>query len=151
MFEALVLATAVHCSFQGEKIPVDTIKECKQEKLVAWAKDRKKRNAQYVWAASGPMSFDCSGYTMWLYSRVGKSLPHFSGAQMNRGKPIRHKRNLQKGDLLFFGPGGGSHVSMYIGKGKMIHARNPRADIGIDNINESWYQSRYAGARRYLK
>lgn len=151
MFEAVVLAATIHCSFQGDPIQVDTKKDCKREKLVEWAKDRKRRNAQYVWAADGPMTFDCSGYTMWLYSRVGKTLPHFSGAQMDRGEPIRKKKNLKKGDLLFFGPGGGSHVSMYIGHGKMIHARNPSADIGIDGINESWYKSRYAGARRYIK
>ncbi len=150
MFEAVVLATAVHCSFNGHAIPADSRADCKRERLVEWAKYKKRHNAQYVWAADGPNSFDCSGFTMWLYQRVGKSLPHFSGAQMDHGQPVRKQRNFNKGDLLFYGPGGGSHVAMYIGHGKMIHASNPGADIRVDSINSSWYRSRFAGARSYL-
>lgn len=150
MFEALLFVSATHCTFQGQEIEVESKAECKREILVKQAKKKMKQNAQYVWAADGPNSFDCSGFTMWLYKQVGKELPHFSGAQMNRGQPVRKKKNLDKGDLLFYGPGGSSHVSMYIGKGKMIHASNPGTDINISNINESWYRSRYAGARSYL-
>lgn len=147
MFEAVIMASAVHCTFQGEPIKADTKADCKREKVVLWAKDRKKANAQYVWAAEGPNAFDCSGFTMWSYRKVGVDLPHYSGAQYHRGKPIRKPKNLKKGDLLFYGAGGGSHVSMYIGNGKMIHASNPGRDIVIDNV----YWSGYVGARRYIK
>lgn len=150
MFEAVVLAASVHCSFQGHPIQAENKANCKRERLVEWAKKKDKENAQYVWAADGPNSFDCSGFTMWLYGRVGKNLPHFSGSQMDSGKPVRHRKNFQKGDLLFYGPGGGSHVAMYIGHGKMIHASNPGSDIRVDDIDSSWYRSRFAGARSYL-
>ena len=150
MFEALLLVSATHCTFQGEEIKVDSKVECKRELLVKEAKAKKKEHPQYVLGADGPNTFDCSGFTMWTYRQIGKELPHFSGAQMDRGQPVHKKKNLKKGDLLFFGPGGSTHVSMYIGNGKMIHTSSSGNDIGIDNINESWYKQRYAGARRYL-
>lgn len=104
----------------------------------------------YVAGGSGPRVFDCSGFTMYLYKKVaGKNLPHYSGAQMNRGKRVSIK-HLQPGDLLFFGPGGSQHVSMYIGKNKMIHATNPRTDVRIDSIHSAYWRPRFAGARRIL-
>ena len=146
MLEAVVMAATVHCTFQGHPIKADNKADCRREKVVLWAKDRKDAGAQYVWAADGPNSFDCSGFTMWSYRKVGVNLPHFSGAQMDRGKSVS-KKNLKPGDLLFYGAGGGSHVSMYIGHGKMIHASNPGRDIVIDNV----YWSGFAGALRYIK
>ena len=54
------------------------------------------------------------------------------------------RKHLKPGDLMFFGPGGSQHVSMYIGKGKMIHATNPRSGVRIDSINMGYYKARYA-------
>ncbi|MEI2643695.1 MAG: C40 family peptidase [Candidatus Nanopelagicales bacterium] len=109
-----------------------------------------KRSARYVAGASGPWAFDCSGFTMWVYKRAtGKSLPHYSGAQMHRAKRVSRK-HLMPGDLLFFGPGGSQHVSMYIGKGKMIHATNPRSGVRVDSINMGYYRARFAGAGRII-
>lgn len=105
---------------------------------------------RYVAGASGPNAFDCSGFTMWVYRKAtGKSLPHYSGAQMHRAKRVGRK-HLKPGDLLFFGPGGSQHVSMYIGKGKMIHATNPRSGVRVDSINMGYYRARYAGAGRII-
>lgn len=106
---------------------------------------------QYVAGAAGPNRFDCSGFTQYVYKKAtGKYLPHYSGAQMHRAKRVGRK-HLKPGDLLFFGPGGSQHVSMYIGKGKMVHATNPRTDVRIDSINNGYWRGRFAGAGRIIK
>ena len=106
---------------------------------------------QYVAGASGPNAFDCSGFTQYVYKQAtGKYLPHYSGSQMHRGKRVSQK-NLKPGDLMFYGPGGSQHVSMYIGKGKMIHATNPRTDVRIDSIHNGYWRGRYAGATRIVQ
>lgn len=74
----------------------------------------------YVWAASGPRSFDCSGLTMWAYRQIGIRLPHSSRAQINVGQRVS-RANIQPGDLVFFGSPI-HHVGMYVGGGMMIHA-----------------------------
>lgn len=74
----------------------------------------------YVWAASGPNAFDCSGLTMWAYGQVGISLPHSSSAQRGSGPSVSLSA-LQPGDLVFM-PG---HVGMYIGNGQVVHAPTP--------------------------
>lgn len=110
-----------------------------------------KKGARYVAGASGPWAFDCSGFTMWVYKQAtGKSLPHYSGAQMHRAKRVS-RNHLMPGDLLFFGPGGSQHVSMYIGKGRMIHATNPRSGVRVDSINMGYYRARFAGAGRIIR
>ncbi len=109
------------------------------------------RGKQYVAGGSGPRVFDCSGFTQYVYkTATGKYLPHYSGSQMHRGKRVS-KSNLKPGDLLFYGPGGSQHVSMYIGKGKMIHATNPRTDVRIDSVNNGYWRARYAGAARIVQ
>ncbi|SFS89206.1 NlpC/P60 family protein [Marininema halotolerans] len=110
-------------------------------------------NASYVYGASGPNQFDCSGFTKYVYDKiVGKQLPRTSSAQASVGKFIS-KGNLRAGDLLFFRTGGGgiSHVGIYMGGGKMIHASNPRDDINISNLGERYWSQRYVTARRVLR
>ncbi|MCU0299248.1 MAG: C40 family peptidase [Candidatus Nanopelagicales bacterium] len=109
-----------------------------------------KRGKQYVAGAAGPNSFDCSGFTQYVYKKAtGKYLPHYSGAQMNKARRVS-KNNLKPGDLLFYGSNGSQHVSMYIGKGKMIHATNPRTDVRIDSVNNAYWRGRFAGAGRII-
>lgn len=109
------------------------------------------KGERYVSGASGPNRFDCSGFTMYVYKKAtGKYLPHFSGAQMRKAKRVGRK-HLKPGDLMFFGPGGSQHVSMYIGKGKMIHATNPRTDVRIDRVNNGYWRGRFAGAGRIIE
>jgi cell wall-associated NlpC family hydrolase len=76
----------------------------------------------YSWGAESPGSaFDCSGLTAWAWGQAGVSLPHYSGGQMSASAPVPVNA-LEPGDLLFYGPGGSSHVAMYIGGGQMIEA-----------------------------
>ncbi len=106
---------------------------------------------QYVAGASGPNRFDCSGFTQYVYRKAtGKYLPHYSGAQMNKARRVGRK-HLKPGDLLFYGAGGSQHVSMYIGKGRMVHATNPRTDVRIDSVNNAYWRGRFAGAGRIIE
>lgn len=105
----------------------------------------------YVWGASGPSAFDCSGFTAYVYSAFGVSLPHYTGSQFSVGQSVS-KGNLAAGDLIFFNTYGPiSHVGIYIGGGQFIHASSGSHSITVSNLSESYYSSRYAGARRILK
>ncbi|MCU0279987.1 MAG: C40 family peptidase [Candidatus Nanopelagicales bacterium] len=109
------------------------------------------KGERYVAGASGPNAFDCSGFTMWVYkTALGRYLPHYSGAQMDKARRVS-PRNLKPGDLLFYGAGGSQHVSMYIGKGKMIHATNPSSGVRVDSIRMGYYRARFAGAGRIVE
>lgn len=96
----------------------------------------------YVWGADGPGSFDCSGFTMFVYAQVGVRLPHSSRAQISSGARVS-RANLQPGDLVFFGSPI-HHVGMYIGGGKMVHSPHSGDVVSIDSMNR--YD--YAGACR---
>ena len=75
----------------------------------------------YVYAASGPGSFDCSGLTMMAWASAGVSMPHYSGSQYQMFPHVPLDQ-LEPGDLLFWGAGGSEHVAMYIGGGLQIAA-----------------------------
>jgi cell wall-associated NlpC family hydrolase len=85
---------------------------------VAAAKSR--LGSPYVWGASGPGAFDCSGQMMWAWGHAGVALPHFSGAQYSSTTHISMSQ-LQPGDLVFPSDTG-AHVAMYIGGGMIIEA-----------------------------
>jgi cell wall-associated NlpC family hydrolase len=88
---------------------------------------------RYVWGASGPMTFDCSGFTMFVYAQVGVRLPHYSGAQINVGARMS-RANLEPGDLVFFGSPI-HHVGIYIGGGRMVHSPHTGDVVSIDPID----------------
>jgi cell wall-associated NlpC family hydrolase len=100
----------------------------------------------YVWGAAGPIRWDCSGLTMRAFEQAGVRLPHSSRAQFNYGRSIA-RNNLLPGDLVFFGTPI-SHVGIYIGKGKMVHAPRPGARVQIVEFGNYFGKKRYVGARR---
>ncbi|MEU6851429.1 NlpC/P60 family protein [Actinacidiphila alni] len=96
----------------------------------------------YVWGATGPNSYDCSGLTQAAWKSAGVSLPRTTYTQINAGTRVS-KSQLQPGDLVFF-YSGISHVGLYIGNGQMIHAPHPGAPVRIAPISEM----PFAGATR---
>ncbi|MDR1412658.1 MAG: C40 family peptidase [Actinomycetes bacterium] len=100
----------------GKQFPPPT--RAPRSEVVSIAK--KYLGAPYRWGAAGPNSFDCSGFTMFVYRQVGVSLPHSSRAQIGSGQRVS-RSDLQAGDLVFFGSPI-HHVGLYVGGGQMIHA-----------------------------
>ena len=90
----------------------------------------------YVWGGADPSGFDCSGLVMYVYAQMGISLPHGATAQYSAGTPIDYS-DLQPGDLVFFGSGGGymSHVGIYAGGGSMIHAPFEGTVVQIGSVS----------------
>jgi cell wall-associated NlpC family hydrolase len=100
----------------------------------------------YVWGGASPGGFDCSGFAMYVYAQVGVSLPHNAAMQYGMGTPVARSQ-LAPGDLVFFN--GLSHVGMYIGGGRFVHAPHTGDVVKISSLSEYWYAATYVGARRY--
>ncbi len=108
------------------------------------------RGARYVSGGSGPYGFDCSGFVKYIYSKYGIKLPHDSRALFQCGTYVA-KDALAPGDILFFVNTyrrGISHVGMYIGDGKFIHASTHRTGVKVSDLSESYYQAHYFAAKR---
>jgi cell wall-associated NlpC family hydrolase len=98
----------------------------------------------YVWGGTGPDAFDCSGLMQWAYKQVGVRLPRTSRAQSHVGTSVS-KGDLRPGDLVFYySPV--SHVGMYIGNGKIVHASEPGEPVKVSNVNSFPFHN----ARRVL-
>ncbi|MEV6326516.1 NlpC/P60 family protein [Streptomyces sp. NPDC051909] len=96
----------------------------------------------YVWGATGPSAYDCSGLTQAAWRAAGVSLPRTTYTQINAGRRVS-RSELAPGDLVFF-YSGISHVGLYIGGGQMIHAPRPGAPVRVAPIDEM----PFAGATR---
>jgi cell wall-associated NlpC family hydrolase len=102
----------------------------------------------YVWGAEGPRSFDCSGFTMYVYKKFGVNLPHYTGSQIGRGISVS-RNDLKQGDLIFFNTTGkASHVGIYVSGGDFIHASSASNRVTVSNLSQSYYNARFSGARR---
>lgn len=115
-------------------------KKSKGAKALAFAK--KQLGDRYRYGGTGPDAWDCSGLTRGAWKAAGKKIPRTSQAQSRYGKKVK-KSKLKKGDLVFF-YSGKSHVGIYAGKGKVIHASRPGKPVAYIKMK---YMP-YAGARR---
>jgi cell wall-associated NlpC family hydrolase len=100
----------------------------------------------YVWAAAGPTRWDCSGLTLRAFQKAGVSLPHHSGSQFKYGKQVAYS-SLKPGDLLFFGKPI-SHVSIYLGGGKMVQAPRAGKKVEVVPLTKMFGRKPFVGARR---
>ncbi|MDR3082849.1 MAG: C40 family peptidase [Streptomyces sp.] len=101
-----------------------------------------KLGSPYVWGATGPTAFDCSGLMQAAYRSAGISLPRTTYAQIDAGHRVS-RSELRPGDLVFF-YSGVSHVGIYVGDGRMIHAPNPSAPVRLAPVDTM----PFAGATR---
>lgn len=108
------------------------------------------RGKPYVWGASGPSAFDCSGLTLFAYKQAGMSLPHSARSQYDMGTSVG-KGAWQPGDLLFWGSSASSihHVGLYVGNGKIVHAATEGEPVKVVDVENAG--SDYFGAKRLLK
>lgn len=105
----------------------------------------------YVWGGMSPSTgFDCSGLMYYVLTQYGYSMKRVANDQMTQGTAIS-RDNLQVGDLVFFGYGSyANHVGMYIGNGNFVHASTPSTGVRVNSLNETYYNTRYIGARRII-
>ena len=107
----------------------------------------------YVYGASGPKAFDCSGFTSYVYKQFGYSLYRRSRDQALNGVWVA-KSDLKPGDLVLFNKKRTKtigHVGIYIGNNQMIHASTSKTGVIISDITKGSYPSRYNQARRIIK
>lgn len=102
----------------------------------------------YRWAGASPGGFDCSGFVMYVYGRLGVALPHNGAMLWGRGRAVE-RRDLEPGDVVFFD--GLGHVGIFIGRGRFVHSPHSGDVVKISRLSESWYRSTYVGARRYSR
>jgi cell wall-associated NlpC family hydrolase len=107
---------------------------------------------RYVWGAIGPKRFDCSGFTSYVYRKMGIKIPRVSKNQGKVGLKVKWK-NLRKGDLVFFDTsrrrrGYINHVGIYIGNHKFIHASSSRRQVIISRLDKKFYKARFKWGRR---
>lgn len=100
----------------------------------------------YSWGAGTPngpskgvdsgadtVGFDCSGFVRYAFAGAGVLLPRFSGDQYNAGRHVARSQ-AKRGDLIFYGPGGGQHVTIYLGQGKMLEASGSAGKVTISPV-----------------
>lgn len=107
----------------------------------------------YQWGGNNVVDgMDCSGFTKAVYNLCGVNIPRTSSEQYRAGNPI-DKDQLKDGDLLFFGDSAASinHVGIYVGNGKFVHAPRRGEEIRVAGMEESYFERRFVGARRYIQ
>ena len=120
------------------------------EQIVALAKQY--LGTPYVLGGNGPSSFDCSGFTKYIYAQFGYTLNRTATDQLQNGVSVS-RDELQPGDLVFFKYNTSkpvSHVGIYIGNGEFIHASTNRYMVQIDQMNTGHYANVFVYARHIL-
>jgi cell wall-associated NlpC family hydrolase len=103
----------------------------------------------YVFGGTSPSGFDCSGYTQHVFAMLGIAIPRLADAQFYAGRPT--SGGMTTGDLVFFqtyepGP---SHVGIYLGNGRFVHSSSH--GVMVSRLGDSYWRSRYLGAKRLAK
>ena len=102
----------------------------------------------YVYGATGPNAFDCSGLTQYVYNKFGVDISRTTYTQVGEGTKV-NRSDLRAGDLVFFNTEGSiSHVGIYIGGGEFIHAPRTGKPVMVSSLSDGYYSARYATARR---
>ena len=146
-----------YISYKQDSLPSNFFAQKRLELIDNIEMDAKKfLGVPYVWGATGPSKFDCSGFTQWVYRDSGINIPRVSRDQARVGEFVEYD-NLQRGDMVFFNTtkkrtGKVTHVGIYLGNGNFIHASSAGKSVVIYNFNEKpFYKKRFLWGRRVLK
>jgi murein DD-endopeptidase len=144
-----MMALLAGCANSPE-IPQQTTVRASNEvasKAVVYA--REMMGKPYRYAGDTPKGFDCSGLVKYSYGRAGISLPRDTRAQ-RRMSVLVSMRSLREGDLLFFDQEGKktSHVGLYLGNGRFIHAPSSGGKVRTDSLNAEFWKKHLVEARR---
>ncbi|MGW3492781.1 NlpC/P60 family protein [Streptomyces sp. NPDC001020] len=119
--------------------PSGSSKPASGRAAAAFAAAQTKIGSPYVWGATGPSSFDCSGLTSWAYGQAGVKISRQSQAQANDGTRIYSASQLQVGDLVIF-YGDQHHVGLYAGNGQVLHAPRTGTVVRYESIGNMPFQ-----------
>lgn len=115
-----------------------------RERILSFA--RSKLGSRYVWGATGPDTFDCSGFVQYVFKKsVDMNLPRVSSDQANY-KPRISLMSMKKGDLVFFettGKGRISHVGIYMGERQFIHASSGGKRVMVSSLDTDYYKKNF--------
>jgi len=127
-----------------------TVQKLKRGRLVADSAQHF-LGSRYVWGGTGPQGFDCSGFTQYVMKQHGVEVPRNSYEQFEVGQAVAREQ-LQPGDLVFFSTyaPGPSHLGIYIGDGKFVHALNQQTGVTTSELDADYYRERFLGAKRVL-
>ncbi|MDU2374245.1 MAG: C40 family peptidase, partial [Peptoniphilus harei] len=146
--EAIKNKNVIKVNFEAKKAPGPNASIA--AKVISSAED--KLGSTYVYGDTGKAGFDCSGLVYSIYNdELGISIPRSSRTQSTFGQQVS-KSDLQEGDLVFFNTTGNgvSHVGIYVGDGKFIHASSGQGKVMTSSLSEEYYQDRYVNATRVL-
>ncbi|WP_414649265.1 C40 family peptidase [Dyella sp.] len=107
----------------------------------------------YKWGGNTPESgFDCSGLVDYIYRNAADiALPHSSRAMSDLGQKVKRMTELASGDLVFFGSRSGiSHVGVYVGQGRFVHAPNSGGTVRLDDIDGPYWRDHFEFGKRLL-
>jgi cell wall-associated NlpC family hydrolase len=144
----LVLSSAAVASAAPASAPADVVAPGIQVADLA----QQLVGSRYAWGGSSPAGFDCTGLVMWVFDRFGVSLPRNEAGQLASGDRISAD-DLQPGDVLVFANtyrGGLSHVGIYVGDGRFVHAVDERHGVLVSNLWDGYWGPRLVGASRAL-
>jgi murein DD-endopeptidase len=146
---SIMMAMLAGCSSSPE-IPEQTTVRASNEvasKAIVYAKEM--LGKPYMYAGDTPAGFDCSGLVKYSYGRAGISMPRDTRAQ-RRMSVLVPMRSLREGDLLFFDQEGKktSHVGMYLGNGRFIHAPSNGGKVRTDSLHAEFWKKHLVEARR---
>lgn len=104
----------------------------------------------YRWGGATPEGFDCSGLVQYTYAHAGLKLPRTAAEQLAAARPISLEQ-AAPGDLLFFQDGGRtSHVAIYLGEGRFIHAPRSGQPVSLDSFGSDYWRSRFRRAGSFI-
>ena len=87
-------------------------------------------------SGAGTTGFDCSGLILYAFAGVGIKLPHYSGSQYDMGRKLPSSQ-MRRGDVIFYGPGGSQHVTLYLGNGQMLEAPYTGSQVKVSPVRTS--------------